>query len=211
MLPSSDEMMGRTIITLAFGVANAVGCANTTTTELGPGGNDDSDVPTNERCSNGLDDDQNGRVDDGCACCTQGTQTCLETDVGPAWGDCSGAIVAEAETCDGADNDCNGTDDDLASGVPCEVAVDLAIRDCQTITCPSEQPYPVGCVDLNFFGSGSGCVGYDGGSSVNFKEGGKCDVGGQTGSVICSQIPGAGVDATTCPHNKPPNYQTSCF
>lgn len=82
---------------------------------------------TNETC-NGLDDDCNGVVDDGCQCingqtqpcytgpmgtqgvgpCKSGTQTCANG----MWGACSGDVTPVAEACDNIDNDCNGQTDD---------------------------------------------------------------------------------------------------
>lgn len=74
---------------------------------------------------NGLDDDCNGMVDEGCICvtgttrpcftgppdrrnrgaCADGIQTCGEF---LDWLGCVGDTAPSAETCDGVDNDCNG-------------------------------------------------------------------------------------------------------
>lgn len=82
---------------------------------------------TVEHC-NGLDEDCNGIIDDGCQCvngttqpcyggpagtenmgqCTAGTQTCANG----MWGNCMGDVTPAMETCDGLDNDCNGQADD---------------------------------------------------------------------------------------------------
>ncbi len=91
---------------------------------------------------NGLDDDCNGKVDDGCSCtpgdvrrcfvgppgkrgvgaCTDGTQTCIGSSEFGVWDDCVGSIGPNPETCDGLDNDCNGCADDqlcCSGGVLC--------------------------------------------------------------------------------------------
>ncbi|MFO0652413.1 MAG: MopE-related protein, partial [Polyangiales bacterium] len=90
-------------------------------------------LPGAETCD-GVDNDCNGVVDNGCACrvsatqscytgptgtagvgaCRAGAQTCVAGagGVGSAWGACSGQTLPVTETCDGVDNDCNGTVDD---------------------------------------------------------------------------------------------------
>ncbi|MCZ7687058.1 MAG: hypothetical protein M5U28_53260 [Sandaracinaceae bacterium] len=80
---------------------------------------------------NGLDDDCDGSVDEGCACpaagvtrpcfagppdrrnigaCSDGIETCNEFLI---WSACVGGVSPAAETCDGSDNDCNGVTDDI--------------------------------------------------------------------------------------------------
>ncbi len=71
---------------------------------------------------NGLDDDCDGTVDESCTCtpgstrscglsvgvCTNGTQTCT----GTGWTACTG-VAPSVETCNGADDDCDGFSDDV--------------------------------------------------------------------------------------------------
>lgn len=87
-----------------------------------------------EICNNGLDDNSNGEVDEGCFCsttnkmkqncypgdpntigvgiCKMGEQECVNYGEMAMWDDCIGAITPEDEVCDGLDNDCNGGVDD---------------------------------------------------------------------------------------------------
>lgn len=76
-----------------------------------------------ERCGDGIDNNCNGFINEGCACvpgatkacgsvvgqCLQGTQTC-EPDGG--WSTCQGERRPSRELCDGVDNNCNGIIDD---------------------------------------------------------------------------------------------------
>jgi hypothetical protein len=104
-----------------------------------------------EVCGNGLDDNCDGQVDEGCSCtpgavqscflgppgkrhvgaCTDGTQTCEGTEFG-RWGACKGTISPSAETCDKLDNDCNGCADDglcCATAINCPAPGDQRIAD----------------------------------------------------------------------------------
>lgn len=96
-------------------------------------------VPNFELCSNNVDDDCDGEVDEGCTCtlgavrdcyngpestvdvgmCRRGFQRCMERpDGGSAWSVCLRVSSPEPETCDGADNDCNGVIDDGCACTP---------------------------------------------------------------------------------------------
>lgn len=91
-----------------------------------------------EVCGNGIDDNCDGKVDEDCPClagavkpcfggtpaqrgvgaCSDGTQTCTAG----VWGACEGGIAPHDETCDGLDNDCDGTADDgltCTTGLTC--------------------------------------------------------------------------------------------
>ncbi len=97
---------------------------------------------------NGLDDDCDGSVDEGCVCaainetrpcfagppdrrdigvCADGIETCSEF---LQWGACVGGVSPGTEVCDGADNDCdNITDENLPGCV-------------SSVTCPANEHAP---------------------------------------------------------------------
>jgi MYXO-CTERM domain-containing protein len=101
-----------------------------------------------EVCGNGIDDNCDGRVDEGCECqrgetracgtnvgeCAPGVQSCT-TD--GRWGDCQGGQQPGEEICDGLDNNCNGTLDDgarCAGDAVC--ACGGCARPCRNGECP---------------------------------------------------------------------------
>src|SRR5262249_14508266 len=117
-----------------------------------------------ETC-NGVDDNCDGHVDEGCPCIEGAQQACaagsidtvgvgecrpgLQTCKAGAWGDCEGAVVPTAEACDGKDNDCNGIIDDGLGTVVCGVgACRVVVPGCKggaTPTCTPGAPTPEVC------------------------------------------------------------------
>ncbi|MFT3769363.1 MAG: DNRLRE domain-containing protein [Minicystis sp.] len=85
-------------------------------------------APQPEKCDGLIDDDCDGVVDNGCACVNGTTQSCytgapatlgigvcqagVQTCANGQWGACVGEITPSAESCDGKDNDCDGSIDD---------------------------------------------------------------------------------------------------
>ncbi len=122
---------------------------------------------TEEVCD-GLDNDCDSEVDEGCECtdgqtqscysgdpnllgigdCAEGTQTC---DLAGDWGPCVDEVLPVAEDCDGGDNDCDGAvDEDFGSvtcglGI-CQVTVDECVEGVPTPCLPG-QPNPTETCD----------------------------------------------------------------
>ena len=168
------------------------------------------DVPVPEVCGNGLDDDLNGFIDEGCLCsigetqtcfggtpsqstqpnCTMGTQTCVGSTEFPGWGACEGwqcgPTPPPAEICDnGEDDDCDGQVDE-----GCDLTVTVSINgDCVWGSCPPQAPYPVGCDIIMSGNDPRGCIANDGTALVYFQEGDNCGAGHVDGTLQCSSQP----------------------
>ncbi len=126
-----------------------------------------------EDCTDKIDNDCNGTVNDGCTCtlgakqpcgsdvgeCTKGSQECKNEGGKVVWGACTGGTQPKPEKptgCDGKDNNCDGTID---NGLPvdaaeknndCSTARPYTIK--ETDTAPKEVTltiYPKG--DLDYF------------------------------------------------------------
>ncbi|MFN3202513.1 MAG: MopE-related protein [Bradymonadia bacterium] len=75
-----------------------------------------------EQCGDGEDDDCDGQTDEGCDCQVGETQACgsdigicqlgEQTCVNGLWGLCEGGVTPVVETCNGLDDDCDGTTDE---------------------------------------------------------------------------------------------------
>jgi hypothetical protein len=136
-----------------------------------------------EICGNGLDDDCDGTIDQGCppgcvpgqvqpcfngppgrrnvGMCQDGTQRCIGEGEFGSWGPCEGGITPTAEACDTQDNDCNGCIDD--NPLCCEAAIQ------SPNTMPEASPYTDYLIDGTQYFTGAA-------SSWSWKvEGGPCD------------------------------------
>ena len=127
-----------------------------------------------DECGNGLDDDENGLVDDGCVCATSEARSCwpgavrsdgvgacargeMRCEIAPSmewgrWGPCEGAGLAAPERCGGLDEDCDGALDEGCTGcLPGEA------RACATP--PREPPCAAGAQRCLGTGVWSACEG----------------------------------------------------
>jgi hypothetical protein len=99
-----------------------------TTCSTGPGGSNDQSKT--EICGDGIDNDCDGVIDEGCACdavgfkrncsinigeCRIGIQTCTVN----GWSGCIGGVMPSAEICDGKDNNCDSLIDNVPNPSKC--------------------------------------------------------------------------------------------
>ncbi|MEQ9319627.1 MAG: MopE-related protein [Polyangiaceae bacterium] len=136
--------VGVAVAGLLVGMAGCAGGSTTggdggSGTGTGSQGGGGGCVPTTETCD-GIDNDCNGEVDEGCACsagdtqecysgdpalvgvgaCAMGTQTC---DPNGAWGPCTGEVLPDDEQCNNVDDDCNGEVDEGFGMVTCGLGI----------------------------------------------------------------------------------------
>lgn len=98
----------------------------------------DATTPGGERCGDGLDNNMNGQVDEGCWClpgraqrcylgnpanagrgiCGWGTQSCSGVQVDGEWGPCTGSVAPRTESCNQQDDNCNGAIDESCPCAP---------------------------------------------------------------------------------------------
>jgi hypothetical protein len=135
--------------------------------------------------------------------CAQGSQSCLAgPDEFTHWGPCVGAVAPTVEVCNGEDDDCDGTVDDVADGCTVTITVDLD-GDCLDVLCPDDLPYVLGC-DVTFEGGDPrGCVALiEMGQGLYFQEGNDCGAGRLTGTITCGASAGMPLSPALCPIDK---------
>jgi putative metal-binding protein len=143
------------LVALSCAAGETIGTTGATSSSTGgPGGSGAGGSCGDESC-NGVDDDCDGDVDEGCSCvvdatqpcysgadpdlvgvgaCAEGTQTCEDGE----WGDCVGDVVPSDEVCDATDNDCDGATDEDMGAVTCGIGI------CQVTveSCVDGEPVP---------------------------------------------------------------------
>ncbi len=128
-LTDESFLVGQPCVVSGICGVGALECATATSTRCSTARGGSEDASSAERC-NGLDDDCDGTLDEGCSCQEGATQSC-GTDVGECarggqicdgaelWGSCSGSIGPTPEQFDSLDNDCDGLTDEGFTDTPC--------------------------------------------------------------------------------------------
>ena len=123
-------------------------------------------LPTTDVCGDGIDNDCDGNVDGGCLCppgevwqcytgpsetdsvgvCERGVKVCAAD--GMSYGECTGEVTPSAETCNGLDDDCDGSIDEGCVACSPEACGDAVDNDCDgSIDEGCCVPAPEACFD----------------------------------------------------------------
>jgi hypothetical protein len=118
---TTDATTGTTTTDTTGTTTDASTGTTTTTTDASTGSTGDGEL-----CGDGVDDDGDGDIDEGCPCAADETQACfpfpspgigeckagLQTCDGGGWGPCEGAVGPQEDVCDGLDNNCDDAIDE---------------------------------------------------------------------------------------------------
>ncbi|MBI5500601.1 MAG: pre-peptidase C-terminal domain-containing protein [Deltaproteobacteria bacterium] len=160
-------------------------------------------VPPAETC-NGADDDCDLLLDDGFPCVRGGTTSCTTACGTVGSGTCTdscavptgGACVAPAETCNGADDDCDGSTDE---GLPCvpgaTVACTTACGTAGTGTCTAACELPTGAACTP---PAESCNGIDDDCDGGCDDGFACCLGATASCTTSCGTAGTGICAAGC-------------
>lgn len=124
---SGATTLDTTGMTSSAGSTTDVSSSSGGTSSSSTGGMSTGSTGDGEICDNGIDDDDDGEIDEGCPCDDDGTQPCFpfpEAGVGQckagvqlcvlgSWGACEGAVGPSDEVCDGVDNNCDAEVDEV--------------------------------------------------------------------------------------------------
>jgi hypothetical protein len=151
-----------------------LGCAN--------GGGDDSEAP--RRTSDAATDSASAGGDASIFAVEDTTAPAEDTEPAPA-------------------EDTEPVDTGELDTAPPTTTLTVDTIECRTITCPSTHPYVIGCSITMSGASSIGCaVHITGGTTLSFKEGQSCGDTTVRGTVMCSSVPGTGLNAANCFMNK---------